>query len=203
MNRTMGMLGSAITLISVILFAVFMLIDYSSAAYAVCIVLACGYIIMASSFGAFAAIGFEAAKLAGIAFAIIYGVFVMLVYYAQITTLQQNDLTEQAIQILDYQKFGLFFAYDLFGYAMLSVSTFFIGLTIVPKNKVDKILRTLLLFHGVFTVVGIIPVLGLFNSDMVGGEIIGVLVLEIWCLYFIPICILSYQHFKQQEIRSV
>ncbi len=199
MNRRIGMICSCITLISVILFAVFMLFDMSSAAYAICILLSFGYIVMVSTFAAYAGKGVEAAKYAGFAFAVIYGVFVMLVYYAQITTLVQSNLTEQAAQLLDYKKFGLFFNYDLFGYGMLSVSAFFIGLTIFPENKEDKILKVLLLVHGIFSIVCLIPVLGIFNAEMSGGDLIGIAVLEVWCLYFIPVCFLSYRYFKRKS----
>ena len=199
MNRRIGMISSCITLISVILFAVFMLFDMSSAAYAICILLSFGYLVMVSTFAAYAGKGVEAAKYAGFAFAVIYGVFVMLVYYAQITTLVQSNLTEQAAQLLDYKKFGLFFNYDLFGYGMLSISSFFIGLTIFPENKEDKILKALLLVHGIFSIVCFIPVLGIFNAEMAGGDLIGIAVLEVWCLYFIPVCFLSYCYFKRKS----
>lgn len=199
MNRKIGMISSCITLISVILFAIFMLFYMSSAAYAICILLSWGYIVMVSAYAVYAGKGVEAAKYAGIAFAIIYGVFVMLVYYAQITTLIQSDLTEQAAQLLDYNKFGLFFYYDLFGYGMLAVSTFFIGLTIIPESKEDKILKVLLLVHGMFSIVCIIPVLGIFHAGMAGGDLIGIAVLEVWCLYFIPVCFLSYRYFKRKS----
>lgn len=199
MNRKIGMTSSCITLISVILFAIFMLLGMSSAAYAICILLSFGYILMVSTYAAYAGKGVEAAKYAGIAFAIIYGVFVMLVYYAQITTVIQSNLTEQAAQLLNYNKFGLFFSYDLFGYGMLAVSTFFIGFTIIPESKADKILKILLLVHGIFSIVCIIPVLGIFKAGMAGGDLIGIAVLEVWCLYFIPICFLSYRHFKRKS----
>lgn len=199
MNRKVGIVSSCVTLISVIMFAVFMLLNMSSAAYAVCIILSWGYIVMASSYSSYASSEAKSVKYAGLAFAIVYGVFVMIVYYAQIATLIQNDLTNQATQLLDYKKFGLFFAYDLFGYGMLAISTFFIGLTITPKDKLGKILRMLLLIHGIFSVVCFIPVMGVFEAGMVGGDIIGIAVLEVWCLYFIPVCFLSCKYFKQQS----
>ena len=193
------MVSSCITLISVILFAIFMLFNMSFAAYAICILLSGGYLVMVSAYAVYARQKVEAAKYAGIAFAVIYAVFVMLVYYAQITTLVQSNLTEQAAQLLDYRKFGLFFSYDLFGYGMLAVSTFFIGLTIVPESKTGKILKTLLLVHGMFSVVCLIPVLGIFDAGPAGGDWIGVAVPEVWCLYFIPVCFFSYRYFKQKN----
>lgn len=121
----------------------------------------------------------------------------MLVYYAQITTLIQTELTQQAADLLDYKKFGLFFSYDLYGYGMLAISTFFVGLTIKAHDKWSKLLKKLLLIHGIFAVVCFIPILGVFDTAMVGGEWIGIAVLEVWCLYFAPICFLSFHHFKQ------
>lgn len=198
MNRRIGMVSSCITLFSIILFALFMILDMSSAAYSVCILLSGGYITMAASHSCYAKKGYEAAKYAGMAFAVLYGVFVMLVYYAQITALIQGNLNEQAVYLIDYKKFGLYFAYDLFGYGMLAVSTFFIGLTISPDNVETKILRSLMLIHGIFCAVCIIPVLNLFDADIPAGNIIGIAILEVWCLYFCPICFLSYRYFRNQ-----
>lgn len=198
MNRKIGMISSCITLTSVILFALFMILDMSSAAYSICILLSGGYITMAASHSCYVKKGYEAAKYTGMAFAVLYGVFVMLVYYAQITALIQGDLNEQAVYLIDYKKYGLYFAYDLFGYGMLAVSTFFIGLTIRPNSMEIKILKNLMLIHGIFSVVCIIPVMNLFDAKMPAGDIIGIAILEVWCLYFSPICFLSYRYFKSQ-----
>ena len=177
MNRKIGLYSSLITLISVILFALFMIFNLSLAAYSVCIFLACGYVTMVSAYASYTTEEFSSAKYASIGFFIIYAIFVMLVYYAQITTVVQNNLSEEMIRMLDYQKFGLFFNYDLFGYGMLSVSTLFLGLTIFPNGREDKILRNLLLLHGVFSLVCFILIMGIFNTTIKGAEIIGVLVL--------------------------
>lgn len=45
---------------------------------------------------------------------------------------------------------GLFFSLDLLGYALMSLATFFAGLTVEPKDKPSKWLRALLMIHGVF-----------------------------------------------------
>lgn len=197
MNRKIGLISSGIVCVCVLLFAAFMLLGLSSAAYTVCIFLACGYVAMACTYSSYAAKETQSAKYIGMGFAFLYAVFVILVYYAQVTTVRQHTLSDQAQFLLDYEKFGLFFGYDLFGYGMLAISTFFIGLTITPQKRETKILKTLLLIHGIFCVVCFIPALGLFSPDMAGGDSIGIAVLEIWCLYFLPISILSYRHFKK------
>lgn len=200
MDRKIGMIASGIVCLSVALFAVFMLLGLSSAAYTVCIFLACGYLTMACTYSSLASKEAQSPKYIGMGFAILYAVFVILVYYAQVTTIRQYPLSEQAEYLLDYEKFGLFFGYDLFGYGMLAISTFFIGLTITPKKRETKILKILLLIHGIFCIVCFIPALGLFSPDMADGEIIGIAVLEVWCMYFLPISILSFRHFKKLEV---
>lgn len=95
-----------------------------------------------------------------------YAVLVGLVYFTQLTTIRLSKLNEQALAILDYKNLGsLFFNYDLFGYAFMAISTFFIALTIETNNKKDKWLKALLLIHGVFAVSCIImPILGVFST---------------------------------------
>jgi hypothetical protein len=81
----------------------------------------------------------------------------------------------------------------------MALSTFFIGIDLETKNRNDKCLKILLMVHGVFSIICfLMPILGIFNSNMTGGDIIGTIVLEFWCIYFMPICILSYKHFRNK-----
>jgi predicted Na+-dependent transporter len=110
-----------------------------------------------------------------------------------------DALNQQARQIIDYQKFGLFFSYDLLGYGLMALSTFFAGLTIELKTKYDKWLKWLLIIHGVFFIsCFIMPMLGLFSTEMQGADWIGRTVLLFWCVYFAPVGILSLLHFKNK-----
>lgn len=61
-----------------------------------------------------------------------------------------DSLSEQAMQILNYSNGGLFFSYDLFGYGMMALSTFFVGLAIDANTKADKCLKYLMMIHGIF-----------------------------------------------------
>jgi len=133
-------------------------------------------------------------------FAGMYAVFILLVYYSQVTTVQIDPLTEQAAALLDFQNFGLMFSYDMLGYCLMAVSTFFAGLTIEVKTTSDKWLKWLLLVHGVFAIsCFILPMAGLFTPNMEGAEWIGTAVLTFWCIYFIPVGILSFLHFKNKQ----
>lgn len=131
-------------------------------------------------------------------FSAIYTAIILLVYYAQLTTVRLNDLTQQAAVLLDFQQCGLLFNYDLLGYGVMSLATFFAGLTIRPQKKIDKWLKYLLMVHGVFFISCLIlPMVGIFKAD--SPTWIGTAVLEFWCLYFCPISILSILHFSNYK----
>ena len=112
-----------------------------------------------------------------------------------------ESLNEQAERILDYKYLGLMFNLDILGYGIMALSTFFIGLAFKANNKIDKALKILLLVHGIFFIGCLImPMTGMFvkidNSSSIGG----IIALEFWCLYFLPIGILSIIHFYRKEI---
>jgi cytochrome c biogenesis factor len=132
-------------------------------------------------------------------FSIMYGLIIIIVYFTQLTTVRLEKLSDEVIGLLDYSKFGLFFNYDLLGYMFMALSTLFIGITLETKNKEEKILKKLLCIHGIFAIgCFVMPILGIFNQNMTGADIIGVIILEFWCIYFMPICILSYKYFKNK-----
>jgi ABC-type Co2+ transport system permease subunit len=199
MNKRIGMYSSIVTLIGVVGFALSMFIGSDYGSYLFSLFISWGFVPMICSFSSVACKENNSAGYAAIAFSAMYAVVVGLVYFAQLTTIRLTELNEQVLAILDYRNLGsLFFNYDLFGYAFMAIATFFIALTIEVNNKKDKWLKLLLLIHGIFAVSCIaMPIMGVFSSNMKNGNIIGVLVLEIWCVYFTPICILSYQYFKK------
>lgn len=196
MNRTIGMVGSLVTALAVLCFAVCMLIQFNFGSYFVCMLLAFGFLMMIAAFHAECTVQNKVAGNLAMAFAGIYTVLVLLVYFAQTTAVRLDPLSSDALQLLDYQQFGLFFSYDLLGYGMMALATFFIGLTISVRSKRDRVLKALLLIHGVFFVsCFIMPMLGIFSGTD-GSDWTGILVLEVWCIYFLPVAVLSYLHFR-------
>ncbi|MBE5856819.1 MAG: hypothetical protein E7296_04510 [Lachnospiraceae bacterium] len=137
----------------------------------------------------------------GLILAAVYSTFIMLVYFSQLTTVHNEQLNEQAAKLLEFDKYGLIFNYDLLGYGVMALSTFFTGLAIKPKNKADKWLRALLMIHGVFYFsCTFMPITGIFARMSSGGDGIGGrLALVIWCVYFLPIGILSFLHFDSRD----
>lgn len=199
MNRTIAGAGALIVTVSVFLFAACMLISFHFGSYFVCMLLPIGYIMMTAGFCNESGEKHRAAANAGMMFAAVYAALIFLVYFAQTTSVRFGSLDEQAMRILDYSRGGLFFSYDLLGYGIMALSTFFVGLTIDVKNKSDKWLKNLMLVHGVFFFpCFIMPMTGIFRS-MANGEnnIGGMIALEFWCAYFIPIGVLSWVHFRK------
>lgn len=201
MNKAIASIGATIVSISVLLFAVCMLIQFNFGSYFVCMLLPIGYIMMTAGFCDESDEKHRVAANVGMAFAVIYAVMILLVYFAQTTAVRLGSLDEQAVKILDYSRGGLFFSYDLLGYGMMALSTFFVGLTIDAKNKADKWLKYLMIIHGIFFFgCFIMPMTGVFSS-MSNGEnsIGGVVALEFWCAYFIPVGVLSMIHFSKES----
>jgi hypothetical protein len=198
MNRKIGMFSSASNLLAVIGFAVSMLIGSDFGSYFSSMFIAFSFVPMMCAYAYFSK---EKSKLAGVTavgFAAMYAAIILLVYFAQLTTVRFGGLTEQAAVILDFKQFGLLFNYDLLGYALMALATFFAGLTLEAVSKADKWLKGLLLVHGIFFFSClIVPMLGLFQAD--GEEGIGIALLEFWCVYFMPIGILSFLHFSKYE----
>lgn len=201
MNRTIPQIGAAIVTITVFLFAVCMIADFSFGSYFVCMFLPLGYIMMAVGFQYESYENRRVPANVGVAIGVIYAVLIFLVYFAQITSVRLEDLNEQAIQILDFQHGGLLFNYDLLGYGMMALSTFFIGLSINPNSKMDKWLKYLMMVHGVFFIsCFIMPMTGMFTG-MAGGEAGngGTIALLGWCAYFLPVGVLAYKHFQKAQ----
>lgn len=205
MNRIIAKTGSMIVTVTVVLFAVCMLIPFSFGSYFVCMLLPMGYIMMIAGFCHESDGNHKVAANVGMMFAAIYATLILLVYFAQTTTVRLDSLSEEAMQLIDYSRGGLFFSYDLLGYAMLALSTFFVGLTIDAKTKTDKWLKYLMMVHGIFFFgCFIMPMTGVFSS-MSSGEtsVEGVIALEFWCAYFVPIGILSMIHFRKGKSHAV
>lgn len=201
MNKTIAETGALIVTIMVILFAVCMLIPFGFGSYFVCMILPVGYIMMTAGFFYESDEKHRVAASVGMTFAAVYAVLVFLVYFAQTTSVRLDLLDEQGRRILDFSRGGLFFNYDLLGYGMMALSTFFTGLTVDTETKVNKWLKYLMMVHGIFFFsCFIMPMTGMFSSMSDGGTNMGaVIALEFWCAYFIPVGILSLIHFRKSK----
>ena len=201
MNQLIPKTGAAIAAAAVFLFAVCLVFDFSFGSYLVCMFLPIGYIMTVAGFQHECCEEQRVSANIGLVFSAIYAVLIFLVYFAQTTSVRLEDLNEQAARILDYQRGGLLFNYDLLGYGMMALSTFFIGLSIKADSNSDKWLKCLMMIHGIFFIgCFVMPMTGVFTS-MATGETGngGTIALVAWCAYFLPIGILAFRHFGKRN----
>ncbi len=200
LNKMIPKAGSAIVAATVFLFAMFLIINYSMGSFFVCLILPIGFIMMTAGLHGECEDDRKVAANIGLILAAVYATLIMLVYFTQLTTVNNEQLNEQATNLLDFSKFGLIFNYDLLGYGVMALSTFFTGLSMKPKNKTDKWLRALMIIHGVFYFsCTFMPITGMFAKMSSDGEGIGGrLALVAWCVYFLPVGILSFLHFGKR-----
>lgn len=200
LNKMIPKAGSAIVAATVFLFAMFLIINYSMGSFFVCLILPIGFIMMTAGLHGECEDDRKVAANIGLILAAVYATLIMLVYFTQLTTVNNEQLNEQATNLLDFSKFGLIFNYDLLGYGVMALSTFFTGLSMEPKNKTDKWLRALMIIHGVFYFsCTFMPITGMFAKMSSDGEGIGGrLALVAWCVYFLPVGILSFLHFRKR-----
>lgn len=200
-NEKIGLYSAIIAGLSTAIFAISLLIDNMLLiSFGVCMVLSWSYLILTCAFAAVADQDKKASAYAGLSFACVYAVFINLVYFTQLTTVNQQVASKDVINELTYTPGSWIFALDIFGYGMMAVSTFFVGLTILPNSKNDKWLKALLMLHGLFALGIVTPMLNLFNGKAGDSSVnnIGVIVLEGWSLFFIPIMMLAAKHFKER-----
>ncbi len=208
-NNTMGKIGAFVTGSAVLSFAISMIFGlFYNTIFASCLAsvfIAIGFIpFMVSLFSKNRVAENRAIGLTGIIFAAIYATIIFLVYYAEITTVRMNGtLSDEALSIISYGHLGsLFFNYNLLGYAFMGLSTFLIAFCIEPKGKSDKILRGMLWGHGIFFLSCLfVPMFPVFTAGT--STIIGTILLEIWCVYFMPICILGYRYLNSDRKENV
>ena len=201
MNKRISRIGAAIVTATVFLFAVCMIVGFLFGSYLVCMLLPIGYIMMAAGFQQECPAERRVAANVGLILAAIYAVLILLVYFAQITSVRLDGLNEPALRILDYQRGGLMFNYDLLGYGMMALSTFFMGLSMKAERRADSWLRGLMLLHGIFFIgCFVMPMTGAFTA-MADGEAGngGTIALLFWCAYFFPIGVLAFRHFGNSD----
>ena len=102
MNRHISRIGAAVVAATVFLFAVCMIVDFLFGSYLVCMLLPIGYIMMAAGLQQECPAERRVAANVGLILSAVYAVLILLVYFAQTTSVRLEELNEQALRILDY-----------------------------------------------------------------------------------------------------
>lgn len=199
MNRKLGLWSAVAVTAAVVAFGSLMLLRLDYGAYAASMAISWTYLLLVCSFYVAAGSNEKVAALAGVAFGTLYAGFVTCVYFIQLTSVLNQTASADNLALLTYQELGSpMFNLDLLGYGLMAVSTLFIGLTIVGTSLADRWLRLLLIVHGAFAPMCVVlPISNVFGAmPSADGDATGVAVLLFWCVYFIPVGILSIYHFS-------
>lgn len=199
LNNTLGYYSAISVGVTTLIFAISILLANSWVSYFICMLLSWSYVLLSCSFYTKTNSDRKSVSFGGVAFAIIYTTIISVVYFTQISTVANNAASESALRVLSYSNIGsLFFNLELFGYGMMSLSTFLIGIVMIPNNKTDKWLRALLVIHGIFLLCIALPILNVFKDSSESSTMIRSLISLFWCIYFIPVAILSAKHFQRE-----
>lgn len=201
-NRVVGKTGAGLTGLAVIAFSVSMIFGlFTESIFASCFAsmfIALGFILFMSGL---VSVNNDKNKSASgkvcLVCAAIYATLIFIVYFSQCTTINLHpELDDEVREVIDYGKTGsLFFNYDLLGYGFMALSTFFAGFLVDKSKKCGKPLSIMLKIHGVFFPSCLfIPMFPVFVGNS-GETVTGTILLEFWCVFFMPICIMGYRYF--------
>lgn len=200
-GKNLGFYSGVILAITIIVFGISMIVGTPMLSYFICMILSWSYVALTCALASNVKKEKHAYAYAGIAFACIYSAIISVVYYTQLTVVNQNSISAEALKILTYTPGSFMFALDLLGYGILAISTLFVGLSLTANNKADKVLKVMLIIHGIFISCIIFPMTNIFSATatQTSGIDIGVIVLEFWCLYFTPIALLAANYFRKNS----
>jgi len=207
-NKQIGQLSAWTAAAATLLFAVTMLLPNKTLSgilsYGSSMFISLGYLGLACAFFVRASADRKAAATLGMVLAGAYFAFINLVYFTQLTTVLHGSAAADVLDAITYRPGTWFFNLDLFGYGVMSLSTFFIGLSLTPATHAEKWMRGLMLAAGLFALFSfLMPLLNLFSgSGGSGDEIYGILAMEFWCIYFIPLTVLAAGYFRKNTGRN-
>ncbi|MTI66990.1 MAG: hypothetical protein FH753_10405 [Firmicutes bacterium] len=207
MNKRISILSSIILAISIVIFFVSLVLSLierkpilDMVSYGACIFLSWSYVVTVIGSCKLCKKDKLIAAEAGKFFGVIYSVFVSLVYFTQLTVIKHKVLPIEIVSVFDYSfTDSWMFSIDIIGYGIMALSTFFVGLTIEPQDKINKVLRYLLLIHGIFIICIYLPMTPIFLGDS-DGATTGIIALLFWCMMFLPIALLFAKRFSKVKV---
>lgn len=205
-NRVVGIIGSAVCSVSVLCFAVSMIVGiFVNTLFLSCFAsmfIALGFMLfMCAVSGSNKDNEKRACGNVSLVCAAVYLTLIFLVYFAECTTVNLSPrLDEKILSIIDYGHTGsLFFNYDLLGYGFMALSTFFAGFLVNKTEKHGKTLSLMLKIHGIFfPSCFFVPMFPLFTGGD-GDTLTGTVLLLVWCAYFLPVCCLGIGYFRNKK----
>lgn len=134
-------------------------------------------------------------------FASVYCAMVCIVYYTQLTFVRLASPSPEALSVVAYPPGTAFFAIDIFGYFIMSISYIWLGLSI--RN--DRTLQKMLIGMGIWGSSCIVcPFLPFFydKSEKASSDQYGMMSLALWAILFSPIMLMLAKYYRTQDVIS-
>ena len=195
MRKKLGMYSSFITFISVVVYAIILLLIrlfnfdtiVNKGIYFTSFFIGFGTLCMVYSYFSFMKNEDKLSGIIALIISIIHSILFIVLHHRLYFKMH-----------IDAIYFELFINMRIFGYVLLSVATMFIGLTLKTNNKREKVLKFLMSLHFVFGLCFLILLFEmLLNVRLIQYNDYG-LIIKFWCLYYSVICFLSFIHFKKK-----
>lgn len=199
-----GFWSAILVTVTVLAFALFLIIglfgpDTSLYSFISCFILAPSFVALMAANHYYAAPEKKIWSLLGLSFAVIYAVFITMVYYLQIAVVQNTSiqLSADTLKILKYMPGTAIFALDMLGYAFMSLATLFVAF-IFGNSSLEKWIKRLLIISGLFFLPSLIfPALPLSqDASAASAAQNGSIALLFWCALFSAISILMAVFYK-------
>lgn len=201
----LGIISSSIAIVmtSTFLFALilgFWFVEISNIiSYITCFILAPAFVIMTISLHYTNPSEKKIWSLIGVAFSIIYAIFILLTYYTQLAlAFNPPNVSIDILKLLDYQEPNSWmFVVDMLGYGFLTLSTLFTGF-MFSGDKKYKWLKGIYIAHGLFFIPTLVFPLIPLGASSSENSFFGTLALLVWCLIFIPLLALTIKFFRNK-----
>lgn len=194
----MGIIASLFAALFTALFGIFIVLDNKMIYFLACLLLSFSVVVMIVSIKAFIAQEKKSFINCAVAFAIMYAVLVGMVYYTQLSVVLKGTLNPDQMMIVSDAPGTVFFFIDMLGYVFLCLATLFMLLAI---DRNYKLFRIFLGIHSVILIpTFLLPFLPIsFSTSEASGQISGPFILVVWCVIFIPVCLLAANYLRKQR----
>ncbi len=207
--KLVGLISSFIAMIMTIIFAFALVLGFwypvisGIISFIVCFILALAFLIMIICIDTITPEYKQLWSRIGIAFASIYVVFITLTYYTQLALIfNPPSVSSDILNLLDYQEPNSWiFKINMLGYGFMTLSTLFTAF-VFGKSIMEKWLKRIFIFHGIFFVPTIIFPLLPLKTSVEESALFGSLALILWCVIFIPLAGFVTRYFRVEIIKN-
>lgn len=195
MNKKIGIISSLVSILSLVLFVVFLTLNESSSYHASLLTFVFSFIILLSTINGLSVNRSQTASLVAITFSSIALSIFSIVSFTQFTTIRIRSVVEGHSEMLEkvlstQNGDSLFSLFLLLGFLILSLATFFCSFTINKQLVVGKVLFFLMFLQIIFAIVFLIVLLLMTQTTIV---------LIVWAIVMAITCFTAIFYFKNAK----